>query len=38
MHNETGALKIAPDAIYIDSTHMTIEEVVQTIINIIEGD
>lgn len=31
-----GALKIAPDAIYIDSTNLTIEQVTEKIINIIK--
>ena len=34
---ELGALKQAEDAIYIDSSDMTIEEVVESIINIVKG-
>lgn len=38
MHKEVGSLKKAKDAIYIDSTNMTIDEVVNKIIEIIEGE
>ena len=34
---EIGALKIAPDAIYIDTTNLTIEEVKQKVEEIIKG-
>ncbi len=33
MHKPIGALKRCPDQIYVDSTNMTIEEVVETIID-----
>ena len=36
MHKEIGALKKAEDSIVVDSTHMTIDEVVEEIIKIIE--
>ena len=36
MEKEIGALKKAEDAIYIDSTNMTIEEVVKKVIEIIK--
>lgn len=36
MHKEVGALKIAPDAIVIDTTKMTIDEVKQAVKEIIE--
>ena len=36
MHKEVGALKRTLDSIYIDSTNMTIDEVVEKIKNIIE--
>lgn len=35
-HREIAPLSKAPDAIYIDSTEMTIEEVVETVTNIIK--
>lgn len=35
MHKEVGSLIIASDSIYIDSTNMTIDEVVNKIVNII---
>jgi len=35
MHKEVGSLTIAPDAVYIDSTNMTIEQVVDKMISII---
>lgn len=35
-HKEIGALKISPDAIYIDTTNLTIEEVSNKMINIME--
>ncbi len=38
MHKEVGALKRTNEQIYIDSTNMTIEEVVSEFIKIIEGD
>ena len=38
MHKEVGALKRTNEQIYIDSTNMTIEEVVDKFIKIIEGD
>ncbi len=38
MHKEVGSLKRTEDAIYIDTTHMTIEEVVEKMMKIIEGD
>lgn len=38
MHKEVGSLIKAEDAIYIDSTNMTIEEVVDTIVRVIEGE
>ena len=38
MHKKVGALIKAEDAIYIDTTNMTIEQVVLKIIKIIEGD
>ncbi len=37
MHKPVGALKRTPDQIYIDSTKMTIEEVVEKIISYIKG-
>ena len=36
MEKEIGALKKAEDAIYIDSTNMTIEEVVNKVIETIK--
>lgn len=36
MHKEVGALKRCDDQIYIDSTNMTIDEVVDTIIKMVE--
>lgn len=36
MEKEVGALKIAKDAVYVDSTEMTIEEVVDEIIKLIK--
>ena len=36
MHKEVGALKRCEDQIYIDSTNMTIDEVVDTIIKMVE--
>ncbi len=38
MHKEVGALKRTNDQIYIDSTNMTIDEVVNKFIEVIEGD
>lgn len=38
MNKEFGALTRTKDQIYIDSTNMTLEEVVDKIINIIEGE
>lgn len=38
MHKEIGSLVIADDAIYIDSTNMTIDEVVNKIVNIIGSE
>lgn len=38
MHKEFGALTRTEDQIYIDTTNMTLEEVTETIINIIEGE
>ena len=38
MNKSVGALKIAHDAIYIDSTNMTIEEVVSAMESVIEND
>lgn len=38
MHKEIGALKRTNDQIYIDTTNMSINEVVNTIIKYIEGD
>lgn len=35
-HKEVGALKRTDDQIYVDTTHMTIEEVADTILKIIE--
>ena len=37
-HKEVGSLTRTDDQIYIDSTNMTIEEVVDKFIKIIEGD
>ena len=31
MHREIAPLRQAPDALYVDSSHMTMEEVVRTI-------
>ena len=36
MNKKVGALKRAPDAIYIDSSNLSIEQVKRKIINIIE--
>ena len=38
MHKEYGALTRTDEQIYIDTTDMTIEEVVNKIVSIIEGD
>ena len=38
MHKEVGALKRTDDQIYIDTTKMTIEEVVKLIVRHIEGE
>ena len=38
MHKEYGALTRTEDQIYIDTTNMTIDEVVDKIIEIVEGD
>lgn len=38
MHKEVGALKRTDEQIYIDSTNMPIEEVVNKFIEVIEGD
>ena len=38
MHKEVGALKRCDDQIYIDTTNMSIDEVVDTIIKYIKGD
>lgn len=38
MHKKVGALKRCDDQIYIDTTNMTINEVVDKIINIVKGD
>lgn len=38
MHKEFGALTRTEDQIYIDTTNMTLEEVVEKIINIIKGE
>lgn len=38
MHKEVGSLMRTEDAIYIDTTNMSIDEVVEQMINIIEGD
>ncbi len=38
MHKEVGALKRCNDQIYIDTTNMTINEVVDKIIKIVKGD
>ena len=38
MHKEVGALKRTDDQVYIDSTNLTIEEVVDKFIEVIEGD
>lgn len=38
MHKEFGALTKTEDQIYIDTTNMTLEEVVEKITNIIEGE
>ncbi len=38
MHKEVGSLIRTDDAIYIDTTNMTIDEVANKMINIIEGD
>ena len=38
MHKEYGALMRTDDQIYIDTTNMTIDEVVDKIVNIIEGE
>lgn len=38
MHKEYGALTRTDDQIYIDTTNMTIDEVVEKIISIIEGE
>jgi len=38
MHKEVGALMQTPDQIYIDSTNLTIDEVVNKIYKIIEGE
>ena len=38
MHKPVGALMRTDDQIYIDSTHMTIDEVVNTIVNYIQKD
>lgn len=38
MHKPVGALKKADDAIYIDSTNMTIEEVIKKMQDVIEGE
>ena len=35
-NKEIGALKMADDSIYIDSSNMTIDEVVDKIINVIK--
>ena len=37
-HKEVGALKRCDDQVYIDSTNMTIDEVVNKFIEVIEGD
>ena len=37
-HKEVGSLIRTEDAIYIDSTNMSVEEVVNKIVNIIEGE
>ena len=36
MHKEVGALKRTEDQVYIDSTNMSIDEVVNKIISLIE--
>lgn len=38
MHKEVGALKRTDDQIYIDSTNLTIDEVVEKMFKIIEGE
>ena len=38
MHKEVGSLIRSDDAIYIDTTNMTIDEVVDKMVKIIEGD
>lgn len=38
MHKEVGALTRTEDQIYIDSTNMTIEEVIAKMMQVIEGD
>lgn len=38
MHKEVGALKRTAEQVYIDSTNMTIEEVANKFIEVIEGD
>ena len=38
MHKKVGALKKTDDQIYIDSTNMTIDEVVDKIVDIIKGE
>lgn len=38
MHKEVGSLMRAEDAIYIDSTNKTIDEVVEEIVKVIEGE
>ena len=38
MHKPIGSLMRTPDQVYIDSTNMTIDEVVNTIINVIQKD
>ncbi len=38
MHKEVGALKRTDEQVYIDSTNMTIDEVVDKFIEVIEGD
>ena len=38
MNKKVGSLKKADDAIYIDSTNLTIEEVVKKMQDVIEGE